>query len=343
MNPRTRNRWSIVLLFIMATVMATGCWKECVTNRADAYDKFEIVRAAIQSWLSEVRADKVLVSASTLKETIVDDWARQKDRYQIVSVRKPDDYTTAGHIPHAVNIYWVDIVTDESLERLDPQKTLILYCYYGHGSMLSCTILDLLGYKCRSLGFGMMGWNLDALVKEPWDQRADYEVESTVNESKGAFSPPVIASDQGDALGIIKKMAREYLSQEGSPVITASDTKAIIDDWDRRNLEYQVVDVRSKRDYEAGHVPHSINIPWEKIAERGNLRKLDPKKIVIICSENGQTGQLATTVLGLLGYRAVDMKFGMMDWNRSNVDGSELWGGAAQYPIELSTQGVEPR
>jgi rhodanese-related sulfurtransferase len=251
-----------------------------------------------------------------------------------VSVRKPDDYSNAGHIPHATNIYWGDIVKDENLARLDSTKTLIIYCYYGHASMLSYTILGLLGYRCHSLDFGMMDWNVSALVKPPWDQEADYEVEGTPNISKETCPPPVIAGQQGDTKSIIKEMARTYLAGEGSPVITSSDVKAIVDDWDHKKAEYQIVCVGSKRDYEIGHVPNSIHIPWADIAEVDNLKKLDPSRTGIVYSDNGQTGQMAATVLNLLGYRAVDMRFGMMDWNKAYVDRSKQWDGVADYPVE---------
>jgi rhodanese-related sulfurtransferase len=180
----------------------------------------------------------------------------------------------------------------------------------------------------------MMGWNLDALVKEPWDRKADYEVETTVNRSNESYLLPVIASSQPDTKSIIKELARKYLVGEGSPVIISFDVKTIIDDWNSKKVEYQVVDVRSKKDYETGHISHSINIPWVKIAELNNLKKLDPNRTTIVYSENGQTGQLATTVLCLLGYRAVDIKFGMMDWNKAYVDRSKQWDGTADYPVE---------
>jgi hypothetical protein len=55
---------------------------------------------------------------------------------------------------------------------------------------------------------------------------------------------------------------------------------------------------------------------------------------VIVCSENGQKGQLAATVLNLLGYRAVAMLFGMMDWNAAHVDSTDQWNPTATYPVE---------
>jgi rhodanese-related sulfurtransferase len=334
LKKQSKSRWSTILVSVIAVVIVIGCGTMRKPVEAAASDRFEQIRAYIQTWLSKVNIDKLIMSSSYLKEKIVDDWGNQRDKYQIVSVRNPDDYNSAGHIPNAINIYWIDILKDESLARLDSKKKLVIYCYYGHASMLSYTILSLLGYSCYSLDFGMMDWNLDALVKQPWDQEADYAVETKVNRSKEAYLPPVIESKQGDARDMVKEMAIKYFSGEGSPVIPSTDVKAIIDDWEHKKVEYQIVDVRSKRDYETGHVPFSIHIPWAKIAERENLKKLDPSRTVIVYSENGQTGQLATTVLSLLGYHAVDMKFGMMDWNKAYVDKSKQWDGVAGYPVE---------
>jgi len=319
-----------ISLFLIVSVFKVG--------HSFADDKFESIRVYIKAWLSEADTNKLIISSSYLKETIIDNWDKQRDQYQIVSVRKPDDYNNAGHIPNAINIYWIDIVNDESLAQLDTTKTLIIYCYYGHGSMISYTILSLLGYRCYSLDFGMMDWNLDALVKEPWDQEADYEVEITANKHEETYLPPIIASEQGDAKSIIKEMAIKYFSREGSPVIISSDVKAIVDDWEHKKTEYQIVSVGTKKDYEKGHIPNSINIPWTEIAEIENLKKLDPYKTIIVYSDNGQTGQFATTVLNLLGYKAVDMKFGMMDWNKAYIDKFKLWDGFSDYRVERSSE-----
>jgi beta-glucanase (GH16 family) len=303
-------------------------------NETENLNKFETLRDYIQTWLSKIDLDKAMMSSSDLKEKIVDDWAKQKDKYQIVSVRKPEDYINAGHIPHAINIYWIDIINDSSLAQLDPHKTQILYCYFGHASMLTYTILSLLGYHCYSLGFGMMDWNLAALVKEPWDQQADYEIETTVNLPKETYPLPTITSDQSDIKSLIKERVNQYFGGEGSPVITSSEVKSISDDWEHKQIKFQIVDVTLQKTYNKGHIPHALNIPLSKIADTVNLQKLDPNRITIVCSDNGQTGQLAATVLNLIGYKSVALRFGMMDWNRAYVDKSHLWDGNASYPIE---------
>ena len=71
----------------------------------------------------------------------------------------------------------------------------------------------------------MMDWNLDALVKEQWDKKADYEVEAAVNRSSGFYPTPTIATEETDAKSIVKEMARKYLAGEGSPIIRSSDRR----------------------------------------------------------------------------------------------------------------------
>lgn len=337
MKRLTCKAWLTKLLAVIIAVIVMGCSDTDDAGKKEPSDKFEMIRTHIQAWLSEAGTDKPSISSSYLKEKIVDDWSNQKGKYLIVSVRKADDYNNAGHIPNAMNIYWRDIVKDESLDLLDSTKTLIIYCYYGHASMLSYTIFSLLGYRCDNLDFGMMDWNLDALVKEPWHQEVAYDVETTANASKEMYSPPIIVSELGDAKDIIKERERKYFG-DASPVIPSSDVKSIVDDWDQKKIEYQIVSVRSKKDYEKGHVSHSINIPWTEIARIENLKKLDPNRTIIVYSDTGQTGQLSVTVLNLLGYNAVNMKFGMVDWNMEYVDRSKQWDGVADYPIEFGNQ-----
>lgn len=335
MDRRTNRKSAVRLIVVFAIAMAMCCGNRDESRKLEKSNQFETVRSHIQTWLSEAGTDTIIMPSSQLKETILKDWINQRKDYQIVSVRKPDDYANAGHIPNAMNICWTNIITDENLAELDINKTLILYCYYGHASMISCTILSLQGYSCRSLNFGMMDWNLDVLVKTPWDQTVNYEMETAVYEPRESYTLPVILTDQADARSILLEMAREYFGGEGSPVIASSDVKAIVDNWDEKRVEFQIVDVRSIADYEIGHIPFSMNIPWMHIAETVHLRRLDPDRTVIVYSENGQTGEIAATVLNLLGYHAVDLKFGMMDWNSFYVDTSKQWDGAADYPVEI--------
>ncbi len=269
-----------------------------------------------------------------MKKTIVDDWKKQEEKFQIVDVRSPKDFKDAGHISHATNIPWVTIIDDSSLAKLDSNKAIILYCYYGQASMINAPILSLMGYRCRSLDFGMMGWNLEAMGKAPWDKQSDFPVEMSVNKPDSAYDFQVIMTNQTDLRKIIREAVWNYFHGDGSPVLTSTDVKEIVDNWEQKKANFQIVDIRPEIAYAKGHIPHAINIPLNKLAAADNLKKLDVKRKTILYSENGQTGLLASTTLNLLGYRSVAMKFGMMDWNRSYVDSTMIWNEAAAYPVE---------
>lgn len=332
---RPDTRWRALALTLLLFVVATDCWGTLQSADAESTASFETARAYISTWLANVADGAPIITSQSLQETILSDWVRQSSTYEIVSLRKPEDYESAGHIPHAVNMYWVDVLAEENLERFDSGKTLVLYCYYGHASMLVYTILGLLGYPCCSLDFGMMDWNLGALVKDPWDQEADYELETTATAGAEEYGFPdlvIAADDVGD---MIRGAAQKYFERGGSPVIRSADVKAIVDCWSDESARYQIADARSTDDYETGHIPNAINIPLGEIAERGRLSQLDPAKTVIVCSENGQMGQLACTILNLLGYRAVNLLFGMMDWNVACVREEYQWDGTAGHAVEL--------
>src|SRR5574340_953959 len=62
--------------------------------------------------------------------------------YQIVSVRKPEDYTK-GHIDGAINVLWTDIA--DNLDKIDPDKKIVVYCYTGHTGGEAAMFLNLMG------------------------------------------------------------------------------------------------------------------------------------------------------------------------------------------------------
>mgnify|MGYP001035784640 CR=1 FL=1 len=79
--------------------------------------------------------------------------------YQIISVRKPEDYAK-GHVDGAINILWTDIADD--LDKVDPSKKIIVYCYTGHTGGEATMFLNLMGYDAYNMKFGMSGWTNDA-------------------------------------------------------------------------------------------------------------------------------------------------------------------------------------
>ena len=70
----------------------------------------------------------------------------------------------------------------------------------------------------------------------------------------------------------------------------------------RSNPNAVLLDVRSKTDYDQGHVPGSINIPWREMGQV--LRKYpDTKTPIYVYCQNGSRSRQAVNLLKRLGYK----------------------------------------
>jgi rhodanese-related sulfurtransferase len=112
---------------------------------------------------------------------------------------------------------------------------------------------------------------------------------------------------------VVRAAADAYLSSDASPVISADALWENLSDGDPDNDPF-ILSVRKPEHYELGHIPGAINIGWKNVAEPENLAKLPTDQQIVVYCYTGHTGQIATTVLNLLGYNAVNLKFGMMGW-----------------------------
>jgi rhodanese-related sulfurtransferase len=295
-------------------------------------DETEILRSHIDEMLQDMTPVKTVTDV----KMIIDD-PNEAAKYTIVSARAPEHYAK-GHVPGAINIPYKTIADDASLAQIDPLKPAIVYCYTGHTGQLADTILYLLGYESYNMKYGMMGWTDDpeVLGQQVFDcNPPNYETETTPNDLPADNELPVIETGAEEATAIVQARAQAYLGAVTSPVKTVTDVKMIIDD-PTEAAKYTIVSVRSPEHYAKGHVPGAINIPYKDIAKLENLKKLPADKPIITYCYTGHTGQVACTVLNLLGYEAYNMKYGMMGW----TDDSEILGqqvfdcNPPNYPVE---------
>jgi rhodanese-related sulfurtransferase len=83
-----------------------------------------------------------------------------------------------------------------------------------------------------------------------------------------------------------------------------------------------VLDVRSRREYAAGHIPGAVNIPYSKLPLRLDQLGSDKSVEVIVYCQTGQLAASAKDLLALAGYTNVrDLEGHMRAWRR------------ARYPI----------
>ena len=88
------------------------------------------------------------------------------------------DVDTYGHIVGAYRINPLTIEGDE-FENLDPDETILTYCWTGQTSSVITAYLNILGYDALSLKFGANAMIFDDLLTSKWPGSATtYPVES---------------------------------------------------------------------------------------------------------------------------------------------------------------------
>lgn len=105
----------------------------------------------LQDYLNETQKDWNYIKPPELHKLME---AGEADEFFLVDIRKPEEYEKS-HIPGAINIFWLDILKQENLKKLPADKTILLYCYVGHTSSQVMVLLSLIGYKVKSLKYGM--------------------------------------------------------------------------------------------------------------------------------------------------------------------------------------------
>jgi rhodanese-related sulfurtransferase len=103
-----------------------------------------------------------------------------------------------------------------------------------------------------------------------------------------------------------------------------------------KKKDYFLLDIRSADEYKKMHIKGSKNIFWLDILDEKNLKKLPKNKTIFLICYVGHTSSQVMTLLKLLGYDVVSIKFG---YGLSPVKGIPV-AGWLDYglPIEKSSK-----
>lgn len=104
-----------------------------------------------------------------------------------------------------------------------------------------------------------------------------------------------------------------YLSSGKAPNISAEELYELLYDDNPDNDSF-ILSVRSHEYYEKGHIPGAINIPWRQVAKKSNLARLPKDRQIVVYCYTGHTASQITALLNILGYDAINLKFGMTSW-----------------------------
>ncbi|WP_414828336.1 rhodanese-like domain-containing protein [Alteromonas sp. H39] len=92
-----------------------------------------------------------------------------------------------------------------------------------------------------------------------------------------------------------------------------------------KNEEWLLIDVRSKEEYNQGHIPGAVNMPHDQI--QSYLDELDgwQDKPVIVYCRSGRRAQLAMKVLEDLKFTSLrSLEGDMLGWSESGLPVSQM-------------------
>lgn len=303
-----------LMLLVGALSLTVACGQaepEVVPTPSETQaSEFDVVQAAIEEYKPWGKA--MYISAEDVFLLINDD-DKDNDPF-IVSVRKPEEYAK-GHIPGAVNIPFADIAKKESLASMPKDQKIVVYCDTGQSAGQATSMLGALGYEVLNLKHGISAWTRDteaAPKRFSYDKSCmNYDFETTANEANTTYSLPTIKNTTSSDADEIVRAAAEAFSKPKHMI--AEDLFLLLNDDDKDN-DPIVLSIRMPEDYAKGHVPGAINIVCGDLLTKEGLAKVDPDKQIVVCCYTGQDASMATSLLNMLGYDAINLKFGMVGW-----------------------------
>ena len=92
--------------------------------------------------------------------------------------------------------------------------------------------------------------------------------------------------------------------------ITAEEAKTIMDTEE----DYIILDVREQDEYDEGHVPGAILIPYTEINAKASEKLTDKDALILVYCRSGRRSKIAAQSLVDLGYTNVKEFGGIIDW-----------------------------
>jgi rhodanese-related sulfurtransferase len=266
----------------------------------------------------------------------------------VVDTREPADFAK-GHIPGAVNIPLQSLpqaLIDNS-SGIPMDKEVVVASYWGNDGNMASLLINIYRItdpanpgsfpKSTSMFGGMTAWSFDRLLvpsKTRFDDAlgvvtVQKATETTVNAGvdQGAF-PAFTAFTDNSVVNKILVRAKNYLNSVPTQFDLQLYPKVLADnleDGDTAN-DPQVISVRSAAHYAGGHIPGAIDIPYyQQVANLATYTKfVNPSKPVAVYCYTGHTGSLATMALGILGYNAKDILWGVNGWSTTVLGSGRL-------------------
>ena len=92
--------------------------------------------------------------------------------------------------------------------------------------------------------------------------------------------------------------------------ITAEEAKKIMDSGE----EHIILDTREQDEFDEGHIPGAIQIPYTEIENEAEEMLPDKDKLILVYCRSGRRSKIAAESLAKLGYTNIKEFGGIIDW-----------------------------
>ena len=101
---------------------------------------------------------------------------------------------------------------------------------------------------------------------------------------------------------IVKESVYMNITEEEAKVLMESETG------------YIILDVREQDEYDAGHIPGAILIPYTRIEEEASEKLTDKDQLILVYCRSVRCSKIAADALVELGYTNIREFGGILDW-----------------------------
>ena len=121
-----------------------------------------------------------------------------------------------------------------------------------------------------------------------------------------ATSIGIIGGADGPTSVIVSEKGEKEMYQQ----ITAEEAKKIMDSGE----EHLILDTREQEEFDDGHIPNAILIPYTEIENKAEEMFPDKDKLILVYCRSGRRSKIAAESLSKLGYTNVKEFGGIIDW-----------------------------
>ena len=121
-----------------------------------------------------------------------------------------------------------------------------------------------------------------------------------------ATSIGIIGGADGPTSIIIAEKGEKTMYQQ----ITAEEAKKIMDSGE----EHIILDTREQDEFDEGHIPGAILIPYTEIENKAEEMLPDKDAQILVYCRSGRRSKIASESLAKLGYTNVKEFGGIIDW-----------------------------